>query len=192
MNALLNKFPTKIRIDNTNYEINSDYRNCLKIILAFEDDELTIEEQYFIMLNLLYKEMPENIELAIEKAILFLNCGEEYEVSDSKRTYSFNKDSKYIYSAMNQTHNIDLESIEYLHWWKFVFLFMDVDKDCTFSYITSLRYKKNNGKLDNYDKKIWVEMGEIVDLDYSSEDEEESEFMKLLNGGDADAQVMEH
>lgn len=192
MNALLNKFPTKIRIDNTNYEINSDYRNCLKIILAFEDDELTIEEQYFIMLNLLYKEMPENIELAIEKAILFLNCGEEYEVSDSKRTYSFNKDSKYIYSAMNQTHNIDLESIEYLHWWKFVFLFMDVDKDCTFSYITSLRYKKNNGKLDNYDKKIWVEMREIVDLDYSSEDEEESEFMKLLNGGDADAQVMEH
>ena len=192
MNALLNKFPTKIRIDNTNYEINSDYRNCLKIILAFEDDELTIEEQYFIMLNLLYKEMPENIELAIEKAILFLNCGEEYEVSDSKRTYSFNKDSKYIYSAMNQTHNIDLESIEYLHWWKFVFLFMDVDKDCTFSYITSLRYKKNNGKLDNYDKKIWVEKREIVDLDYSSEDEEEREFMKLLNGGDADAQVMEH
>lgn len=192
MNALLNKFPTKIRIDDTDYEINTDYRNCLKIILAFEDDELTIEEQYFIMLNLLYKEMPENIELAIEKAILFLNCGEEYEVSESKRTYSFNKDSKYIYSAMNQTHNIDLESIEYLHWWKFVFLFMDVDKDCTFSYITSLRYKKNNGKLDNYDKKIWVEMREIVDLDYSCEDEEESEFMKLLNGGDADAQVMEH
>ena len=192
MNALLNKFPTKIRIDDTDYEINTDYRNCLKIILAFEDDELTIEEQYFIMLNLLYKEMPENIELAIEKAILFLNCGEEYEVSDSKRTYSFNKDSKYIYSAMNQTHNIDLESIEYLHWWKFVFLFMDVDKDCTFSYITSLRYKKNNGKLDNYDQKIWVEMREIVDLDYSCEDEEESEFMKLLNGGDADAQVMEH
>jgi hypothetical protein len=192
MNALLNKFPTKIRIDDTDYEINTDYRNCLKIILAFEDDELTIEEQYFIMLNLLYKEMPENIELAIEKAILFLNCGKGYEVSDSKRTYSFNKDSKYIYSAMNQTHNIDLESIEYLHWWKFVFLFMDVDKDCTFSYITSLRYKKNNGKLDNYDKKIWVEMREIVDLDYSCEDEEESEFMKLLNGGDADAQVMEH
>lgn len=192
MNALLNKFPTKIRIDNTDYEVNSDYRNCLKIILAFEDEELTIEEQYYIMLNLLYKEMPENIELAIEKAILFLNCGEEYEALESKRTYSFNKDSKYIYSAMNQTHNIDLESIEYLHWWKFVFLFMDVDKDCTFSYITSLRYKKNNGKLDSFDKKIWIEMREIVDLDYSNEDEEESEFMRLLNGGDADAQVMEH
>ena len=192
MNALLNKFPTKIRIDNIDYEINSDYRNCLKIILAFEDDELTVEEQYYIMLSLLYKKMPENIELAIEKAILFLNCGKEYEVSESRRTYSFSKDSEYIYSAMNQTHNIDLESIEYLHWWKFVFLFMDVDKDCTFSYITSLRYKKNNGKLDSYDKKIWIEMREIVDLDYSIEDEEESEFMKLLNGGDADAQVMEH
>lgn len=192
MNALLNKFPTKIRIDNIDYEINSDYRNCLKIILAFEDDELTVEEQYYIMLSLLYKKMPENIELAIEKAILFLNCGKEHEVLESRRTYSFSKDSEYIYSAMNQTHNIDLESIEYLHWWKFVFLFMDVDKDCTFSYITSLRYKKNNGKLDSYDKKIWIEMREIVDLDYSNEDEEESKFMRLFNGGDADAQVMEH
>lgn len=193
MNALLNKFPTKIRIDNIDYQINSDYRNCLRIILAFEDEELTIEEQYYIMLNLLYKEIPDNIELAIEKAILFLNCGEKYEITDSsKRTYSFNKDAKYIYSAMNQTHDIDLENIEYLHWWKFVFLFMDVDKDCTFSYITSLRYKKNKGKLDSYDKKVWIEMRDIVDLDYSPEDEEESEFMQLLNGGDADAQLMEH
>ncbi len=192
MNALLNKFPTKIRIDNIDYEINTDYRNCLKIILAFEDEELTIDEQYYIMLNLLYKKIPDNFELAIEKAILFLNYGEEFSMSKpNKRTYSFNKDSKYIYSAMNQTHNIDLESIEYLHWWKFVFLFMDVDKDCTFSYITSLRYKKNNGKLDSYDKKVWIEMREIVDLDYSSEEDEESEFMQLLNGGDANAQLME-
>lgn len=194
MNTLLNRFPTKIRVDNIDYEINTDYRNCLKIILAFEDEELTLEEQYYIMINLLYKEVPNNMEIAIEKAILFLNCGEKHDdISDfKKRVYSFNKDAKYIYSAVNQTHNIDLESIEYLHWWKFVFLFMDVNKDCTFSYITSLRNKKNKGKLDKYDKKVWIEMREIVDLDYSPEDEEESEFMKLWNGGDADAQLMEH
>lgn len=193
MNALLNKFPTKVRIDNIDYEINTDYRTCLRIILAFEDEELTIEEQYYIMLNLLYKEIPNNIELAIEKGILFLNCGEMCNTEETnKRTYSFNKDAKYIYSAMNQTHDIDLENIEYLHWWKFVFLFMDVDKDCAFSYITSLRYKKNNGKLDKYDKKVWLEMREVVDLDYHPEDDEESEFMRLLNGGDADAQLMEH
>lgn len=193
MNALLNKFPTKIKIDDVDYEINSDYRNCLRIILAFEDEDLTIEEQYYIMLNLLYKKIPTNMELAIQKAILFLNCGEKQSgLETGKRTYSFNKDARYIYSAVSQTHDIDLENIEYLHWWKFVFLFMDVDKDCTFSYITSLRYKKNNGKLDKYDKKVWIEMREVVDLDYSPNDEDESEFMQLWNGDDADAQVMEH
>lgn len=197
MNALLNKFPQKIRIDNVDYEINSDYRNCLKIIMAYEDDGLTIEEKHYIMLKRLYRTMPENIEQALEKGILFLNCGEpdKNENDIKKRVYSFDKDYKYIYSAVSQTHNIDLESIVYLHWWKFVFLFMDVDKDCTFSFLVSLRDRKNKGKLDKEERRLWMDIRETVDLDYTNEPEEESEFMKLYNEsvGDADAQqqVME-
>lgn len=186
MNSLLNRFPTKIRIDNIDYEINTDYRNCLKIILAYEDKELTLEEQHYILLQRLYKKIPKSIEKAIEKGILFLNCGEveKKDITDyTERVYSFEKDSKYIYSAMNQTHNIDLESIEHLHWWKFVFLFMDLDKDCTFNYLVSLRNKKNKGKLDKEERKIWISMRRIIDLDYSDDEEveEESKFMKLYN-----------
>ena len=193
MNALLTKFPTKIRIDDIDYEINSDYKNCLKIILAYEDESLMSSEQNYIMLKRLYKIIPENIEEAIEKGIKFLNCGEEKKntITDAdKRVYSFEKDSKFIYSAVKQTHDVDLESIEFLHWWKFVFLFMDVNKDCTFSYLISLRSKKAKGKLDEYEKKAWFSMREIVDLDYvSPEDEEEDEFFKEWNGDDADAQL---
>ena len=45
MNVLLNKFPTKIRIDDEIYSVKSDFRNCLKIIMAYEDDTLTLEEK---------------------------------------------------------------------------------------------------------------------------------------------------
>lgn len=200
MNALLNRFPTKIKIEEQIIDIDSDYRNCLKIIMAYEDDDLSIEEKHYIMLKRLYKKIPDNIELAIEKGLLFLNCGKEDEEASEKikkRVYSFDKDGEYIYSAINQTHNIDLESIEYLHWWKFVFFFMDVKQDCTLSYIISLRDKKNRGKLDKDEKQTWFKMRKILDLDYVIEkpEDDDSDFMKLWNNesvGDADAQQVTH
>lgn len=183
MNTLVNKFPTKIKVGNKIYPINCDFRNCLQIILAFEDDELTLEEKYYVMLIRLYGEIPKDSNIAIEKGILFLDCGEEQrEISDSeKRLYSFEKDSKYIYSALSQTHDIDVESIKFLHWWKFVFLFMDTGNDCMFNNIISLREKKNSGKLSPEERKTWMKLRNILDLDYIEDDEEESEFMKKWN-----------
>lgn len=187
-NILVSKFPEAIKIDNKIYEINSDFRTCLKIMLAFEDDELTLNEKCDIMIQLLYKEMPENIELAVQKGIKFLDCGDSLVKKDTedKRVYSFSKDSKFIYSALKQTHNEDLNSKE-LHWWQFVFLFMDVNKDCMFSQLVSLRQKKNSGKLTQEERKLYYSLREITDLDYIPEDEEEEEvdeFMLAWNGGD--------
>lgn len=187
MNVLLNKFPQKIKIANEIYDINSDFRNCLKIIMAYEDDELTINEKHYIMLKRLYGTIPKNIEEATEKGILFLDCGKKEEnnpLEEAKRVYSFSKDSEYIYSAINQTHNVDLERARYLHWWKFVFFFMDVNKDCTLSCFISLRDKKNKKKLNKEERAFWINMRNLLDLDYTPEPtDDESDFMKLWNNG---------
>ena len=108
MNILLNKFPTKIKVGKEICDIDSDFRNCLRIIMAYEDTDLTISEQYYIMLKRLYKTIPNDIEEAIKKGILFLNCGKDNDdISDNtKRVYRFDKDAEYDYSAINQTHNI--------------------------------------------------------------------------------------
>ena len=192
MNILTQTFPTKIKIDDNIYDINYDLRNCLKIIEAYEDEDLTLQEQHMIMIKRLYKEIPSNIEQAIIKGIKFLNCGEEnHEVKDLPRLYSFKKDSKYIYSAMNQTHKIDL-SLENIHWWKFCYLFLDIGKDTTFTNILNLRQKKNKGKLTKDEKKLFIESREILDLNYQKEDSEEvSEFMKIFNGGDDESNQKE-
>lgn len=194
MNILVDKFPTKTMIDDKEYTLNTDFRNCLKIMFAFEDKELFIEQQIEIMLELLYGKdnIPDNIEKAVEKAILFLDCGEKEndknKSENSRRVYSFNKDAKYIYSAIKQTHNIDLENIEYLHWWKFVYLFLDLDKDCFFCKLIDLRNKKNKGKLTKEEKNLYVELYDILEIEnaiqYTEEEQEEiDEFMKLLKGG---------
>ena len=191
MNNLIDKFPTKALIDGKVYELNTDFRNCLKIILAFEDDELLDFEKAEIMLRNLYGEnIPKNTDEAIRKAIYFLDCGEEDEekkvgTSNSTRLYSFTKDAKYIYSAIKQTHGIDLESIEYLHWWKFVYLFLDLNPECFFCKIIDLRNKKKKGKLSKEERRLYIQLCDILELNdkpkFTEEEQKEiDEFMELL------------
>lgn len=185
MNVLTDKFPTKIRVNNKELKINSDFRNCIKIIEAFEDDELFDEEKYLILVERLYVDDVEDSDLeeAIRKGIKFLDMGEENEDSEEnvKRLYSFSKDDNYIYTGIRQSHNIDLNSIEYLHWWNFVYLFLDIGQDCMFNQLVYYRKRKNEGKLTKDEKKVYISMRKILDLDYEEENEEDDEFMRQLN-----------
>ena len=185
MNPLIDKFPTKIKVDSEVVDINCDFRNCLKIILAFEDDDLTTEEKYDIMLARLYKTIPKNKTEAVVQAVKFLDCGKKVqENNNEKRMYSFKKDASFIFSSMSSTHNIDLNEIPYLHWWKFVYLFLDIKKDCTFSNILYYRQKANSGKLDKNEREVYRRSYKILSLNSEETDdtsEEEDEFMKKFN-----------
>lgn len=199
MNILIDELPTKIEVNNHIYSINANFKNCLRIMEAFEDNELTNTEKIYIMLDLLYETMPEDsdLEMATKQGIKFLDCGEElndekrrfeeeYEIEEkSERLYSFKKDAKYIYSAIQQTHSIDLEQISFLHWWKFIYLFLDLNKDCFFSQMLYLRKQKQKGKLSKEERITYYQMREILDLEYIPEDErEKSEFETLLEAGE--------
>ena len=187
MNALTDKFPTKIKVNDKVLKIDSDFRNCIRIIQAFEDDELFNQEKASILINNLYiDEVKESdLEKAYLQGIKFLDLGEENKKSvEPKRIYSFNKDSKYIYTAINQSHHIDLSEIEYMHWWKFIYLFMDIGQDCMFNQLVYYRKRKQEGKLTKEERKIYLSMIKILDLDYTEEEEDEdNEFMKKLGGG---------
>lgn len=186
MNVLTDKFPTKIKVNDKILKINSDFRNCLKIIEAFEDEELFDEEKILILLKRLYVDEIENedIEDAYKKGIKFLDLGEESKNEiTNKRIYTFTKDSNYIYTGIRQAHNIDLNSIDYLHWWNFVYLFLDIGQECMFNQIIYYRRRKNEGKLTKEEKKIYLSMRKLLDLDYIEENEQDDEFMKKLGGG---------
>lgn len=185
MNVLTDKFPTKIKVNDKILNINSDFRNCIKIIEAFEDDELLDEEKCLILIKRLYVDNvnQNDLEEAYIKGIKFLDLGEENKNQEvSKRIYAFGKDSNYIYTGIRQSHNIDLNSIEYLHWWNFVYLFMDIGQDCMFNQLIYYRKRKNEGKLTKEERKLYLSMRKILDLDYVEENEEDDEFMKKLGG----------
>lgn len=189
MNALTERFPTRAKIDGQYYELNTDFRIGIKIMLAFEDAELSVFEKQLIMLRLLYKEIPPDTQKACELAVKFLDCGESGGTAgsggDGTRYYSFAKDAKYIYSAIRKSHGIDLDATPYLHWWKFCYMFMDLREDCMFSRILYYRQQRRRGKLTAEERAYCAQIADILDLpgDWSPEEQDAAdEFMRLLRG----------
>ena len=63
-NILIDRLPESVEIDGREYLLDTDFRTCLRIILAFEDPELANIEKRAVMLDNLYMERPENLEEA--------------------------------------------------------------------------------------------------------------------------------
>ncbi len=195
MNQLIDEFPTKIKLGSDILEINTNYKDCLNIIVMLEDNNLTKYEKIELMLELLYKDTSKinenNVEEAIRKAILFLDAGdskkadsnnEEYDIK-TKRVYSFTQDAKYIYSAIKKSHGIDLENIKYLHWWKFVYYFLDLDEKSFFSQMIYLRNQRNKGKLTKEEKVVYANLEDVLELENNEQytDEEQEAINKFMS-----------
>ena len=190
MNILTDRFPTAVEIDGCEYALNTDFRNCLRINLAFEDPELTGDEKQEILLRKLYTTVPENVEKAIELGVKFLDGGNEGEYDDNATTmrlYSLQQDANFIFAAFKQTHGVDLETTE-MHWWKFLAFFMDLGADTTFCNLTNLRKRLATGEATEEEKKLADTMRSVVELHSTYEPplkeyEIEDKFMQLLAGG---------
>lgn len=182
MNLLTQTPPTKIKINNKIYNINYDFRTIINILLAFEDKDLTYEEQVYIMLKNLYeKEIPEeDFEEAVRLAIKFIDLGEEQkENKPFERIYSYKKDGNYIMTGINSTHNIDIEKNPDLHWWKFMALFMDMSSECMFGELVYYRKRKLEGKLTPDEQKQYKKIKDLVDLEeVKSQSKERKKFFE--------------
>ncbi|MFZ2196158.1 MAG: Gp15 family bacteriophage protein, partial [Thermodesulfovibrionales bacterium] len=132
MNILSDELPTSLVIKRVRYPIRTDFKTCVRIMLAFEpESELAAYEKRTILLLNLYRKVPPYSNLAVRKALWFLDGGDplmsdESTPNDELRLYSWKMDSSLLFAAFKQTHNIDLNSETNLHWWKFLALFMDL------------------------------------------------------------------
>lgn len=187
MGVLTSGLPTAISVNGQVCSIREDYQTCLRIIMAFEDMELTSMEKAMVLLELLYIDKPDDLQTALEKGIQFLDCGDkrgdEEESGDASRKYSFSKDEKYIFAGVNKVLNGRLSTGEFVHWWEFVLAFMDLPEDCMMSKIIYYRTQYAKGKLTREEKEVWVKNRDIFELPMERTAEEkraEEEFFRHL------------
>lgn len=189
-NFLIEQFPDAIEIDGEVYAVNTDFRVGLQIMADFESPEFDQDERAYLMLNRLYVDLPEDKDLqfyqkAMEKAVKFLNAGEEttQDTEGKPRLYSFGKDARLIYSAFSQTHGVDLQTAD-MHWWRFLALFMDLGADTAFNSIVNLRKRYHDGKLTDEEKKLVAQLGDDFLLEqqevYEPLDPDELLFVSML------------
>ncbi|MEG1256607.1 bacteriophage Gp15 family protein [Clostridium sp.] len=195
MNILIDLMPTTVNIEGEDYEINSDFRTSILFELLMQDNSISEEDKLIQALELYYPKLPKDLNEAIEGILWFYRCGKDEIKTKSKGTgksatqiYSFEYDDDYIYSAFLDQYGVDLQDVEYLHWWKFKAMFKALKEDNEIVKIMGYR-AMDLGKIKDKEQKVYYKnMKELYKIPSSiSKDEKEklSEIEEiLLNGGD--------
>lgn len=162
MNILVDRLPT----DYKGLKIETNFRSFILFELLMQDRKLNDEEKIMLALNLFYEEIPKDIKKGIEGILWFYRGGEQDkkekkgESKERKAIYSYEHDAKLIYSAFLSQYGLDLNEVDYLHWFKFKALFEGL----------------------NDENKICVVMGyRAVDLNKIKDKETRDKYKKLKN-----------
>lgn len=186
MSLLIDNAPKSVNIDGAEVEINSDFRTAILFEQMMFDEDFPEHLKIANALQLFYSVLPTNLNEAVDKLIWFYSCGKDRKESGSKqsensRCYDFEYDDGYIYAAFMQQYGIDLESIEYLHWWKFNALFKSLTNDCEIVKIMDYRTMKISSKMSASERQFYSKMKRLHALPKSqSENEKISEIEKML------------
>lgn len=182
---MIGDLPTSIIISGKEYAIRYGFKDCLNIMAAFEDDELTNEEKLFVMLDVLYEEpdfTDENVEEAIEKAIQFLLAGrpQQKEEDNAKPLSRLEKDEQLIFAAVNEVAHMDIRMDPNIHYWTYLSYIQSINSKSMFSSVVHIRDKLNKGQaLDKEEKKFYKDNKEMIDLREPTE--EDKEFANFIN-----------
>ena len=182
-NLLINKLPQHT---DSGMRIRTDFRESIKFELLMQDRTIEEDKKIRMILNLYYyrAEQITDLKKALEEVVWFYAGGDKKENTNrtaknnnKKQIYSYEFDAEYIYSAFMQQYRIDLNSIKYLHWWKFRALFVNLNEDVMFSKIMQYRAIQLNTIKDNEMKKFYKKMKRLYALpDMRTEEEKEYDF----------------
>lgn len=185
---MIGELPTALEIDGKDYEIRSDYRVALLIFQAYNDPNLTPAEKSLSCLDSLYKEIPDNIEKALDKAAWFLDGGNSIKLKElPKKTIDWEQDEQLIFPEINKSAGGEVRLLPYLHWWTFLGYFSTMG-DGLYAQILNIRQKRARGKkmekweieFFNSHKEMIIIQDKLTDQEQAEIDAEEALINELL------------
>lgn len=191
MNLLTEIAPRSVMIEGREYEIDTDFRNCIRFEQLMFDPDVQDDMRGVLALNLFYPGIPQNVQAAFEHILRLYSAGQRQEQriassnSQQKRIYSFEHDSEYIFAAFMADYRIDLNDIEFLHWWKFRALFTGLKPDNLICKIMDYR-AADLSKLKGEERKFYQKMQKQYALPVPKAEQEKCNAIAetLLNSGD--------
>ncbi len=192
MNILIDLLPNEVNIEGQDYKINSDFRTSILFELLMQDNSISEEDKIIQALELYYPILPTDLNQAIEKILWFYRCGKDEVENKNKGTgkstnvYSYDYDDDYIYSAFLDQYGVDLQDVEYLHWWKFKAMFKALKEDNEIVKIMGYRAMDVNKIKDKEQKAHYTKMQELYKIPIAKDERNKLDEINqiLLNGGD--------
>ena len=180
------ELPTALTVNGTERPINSDFRDVLTILEAYDDPDLEPSEKVYVCLAVLYadfEDMPrEDYGDAYEQATWFLDGGNDRASESRKkaRTVDWVQDTPILFPSVNQSAGFEVRSVDYMHWWTFLGYFMEMQKS-TYATVLSLRDKKARGKkLEKWEQEFWSAHKDLCVIRPKLTAEEKEEKERLL------------
>jgi hypothetical protein len=156
--------PTTLEVGGGEKAIRTDYRVALDCFLALTDAELDSFNRAMELLEILYVDeiAPADWQEAVNKALWFLNGGEELKEKKEPQLVSWTQDFAMIASPISKNIGQDIRGMEHLHWWSFLSAYMAIG-DCLFAQVVSIRSKLAHGKkLDKQDREFLRRNRDII------------------------------
>lgn len=193
MGILASKLPTSVLVNGVEYPIRSNFRTMIKFEQLMQEPEVDDQDKVWMALRLFYPEIPEDTEQAVEQLLWFYRCDKKENLYEKKtkrrkakrtdRIYDFEHDDDYIYAAFMAQYKLDLQKIEYLHWWKFRAMFNSLNDDTQFVKIMEYRAVELD-KVPKEKRAFYKRMKQLYALPLSQDEEQRQNALEnaLLSG----------
>lgn len=186
INLLLDNIDEVVK-NRIKIDFDTNFRACVTFEIMMQNPRYSDKAKTFQALNLFYPEINQikNVKQAIDDIIWFYSCGKSEEKTSqkektnrkNKQIYSYVFDNDLIYSAFKNQYNIDLEEIDYLHWWKFKAMFNGLKADNKIVEIMGYRSIELSEIKDKEMRKHYKKLQQIYKLpDMRTEEQKESDF----------------
>lgn len=187
MNLLLDKLPVSLTIDNHIFAIKTNFRDWIRFETVMLNVESTNQERALLLSEILI-DVPSDINKAIEQLIWFYQCGKNEEgkkgKSSAKKVYDYEVDQFLIHTAFIQYYKIDLNEIEYLHWWNFRQMFLELPDDSKVKKAMMYRTVNINQKMSKEQRQFYAEMKRLYALpDHRTEKQKANSIGSILAQG---------
>lgn len=179
MNLLVNDLDLILKSRIGDIEFNTNFRYGILFEKLMNDPNVDKQIKVLQAIKIFYPKWQQitDYEKAVKDLFWFYTCGKsELEkpennklkkkiVEDkSKKIYDYDIDDGYIYSAFLQQYGIDLQDINYLHWWKFKAMFNSLNSDTKIVEIMGYRNIDLSKIKDKQEKARYKKLKEIYKL----------------------------
>lgn len=182
-------FPTSLNIGEVEYEIRTDYRVVLDLLMALNDPELTDSDnkmsaymQSRVILEIMFPDWDnipqEHIQESLDKVAEFIDMGIG-DNSKKLKTMDWEQDAPIIIPAINKVLNKEIRAEKYMHWWTFLGAYMEIGEGL-FSNVIHIRQKKAKGeKLEKWEREFYKENKSLIDFQHKEKrSNEEKEMLR--------------